>query len=517
MPATPAPTGRRESEARDTLDKGRLLNAGRLMDRRDKREIEALKQTIEDLKRQLEGSRNKSEVAVAMSLEGSGPAIKALQRERDAMASKRSTSTNGDSCASDDQKRQLATLKTQLDDALKATSALQRKVDALETKGSSDCDKTKLAAQLKLAKQSQSLAEEDKTREVDYANNRLATANKRIETLESELRTARAIANGVKAERKEASVLERERNEAWDQLQEERRGHEQEQRERNGYVERLEKRNRELGALGQQRLAEINGLEDKLAMANAVSQALQTRLMQTASGNNNGPPASRELAQANKKIEHQKGELAQLNSRAVALKAATATQSQFAQQLLDEQERITRALCKRDCEYEKQKEQLEVEMAARMEIEAERDALRARVKAADEERFDLDAQRETQSPNGSPEEDEALSGRSDKVKSRLVEIRKLANELVCVKAQAALATDEAQKKIDELTERLAEHDPPSAPPAEEWPVPSGSSKTMNEVCSLVERLTRKADILHHSSADLYLEFSTFLMQMQGSK
>lgn len=96
----------------------------------------------------------------------------------------------------------------------------------------------------------QSLAEEDKTREVDYANNRLATANKRIE---SELRTARAIANGVKAERKEASVLERERNEAWDQLQEERRGHEQEQRERDGYVARLEKRNRELGALGQQR------------------------------------------------------------------------------------------------------------------------------------------------------------------------------------------------------------------------------------------------------------------------
>lgn len=51
------------------------------MDRRDKREIEALKQTIEDLMRQLEGSRNKSEVAVAMGLEGSGPAIKALQRE----------------------------------------------------------------------------------------------------------------------------------------------------------------------------------------------------------------------------------------------------------------------------------------------------------------------------------------------------------------------------------------------------------------------------------------------------
>lgn len=179
--------------------------------------------------------------------------------------------------------------------------------------------------------------------------------------------------------------------------------------------------------------------------------------MQTASGNNNGHQASRELAQANKKIEHQKGELAQLNSRAVALKAAAATQSQFAQQLLDEQERITRALCKRDCEYEKQKEQLEVEMAARVEIEAERDALRARVKAANEERFNLGAQRGTRSPKGSSEDDEALSGRSDKIKSRLVEIRKLANELVCVKAQAALATDEAQKKIDELTERLAEH------------------------------------------------------------
>lgn len=59
--------------------------------------------------------------------------------ERDVIASKRSTSTNGDSSASDDQKRQLATLKTQLEDASKAESALQHRVNALETKGGANC------------------------------------------------------------------------------------------------------------------------------------------------------------------------------------------------------------------------------------------------------------------------------------------------------------------------------------------------------------------------------------------
>lgn len=88
------PTGRRVPTARDTKDKGTLLNAGRLMSRRVDREVEALKITVASLEDELVAAREQASaetIRQALGRTDGGLVVKALQKEVNELRAKVST------------------------------------------------------------------------------------------------------------------------------------------------------------------------------------------------------------------------------------------------------------------------------------------------------------------------------------------------------------------------------------------------------------------------------------------
>ncbi|GAA5997413.1 uncharacterized protein JCM10292_000244 [Rhodotorula paludigena] len=376
MVGGPAPTGRREPEARDALDKTRLINAGRLMARRDQREMDALRETIQRLEQQLDLARDESAVAAAMRIEGAGAAVKTLQREvkrlqgqvdtvssatailactQDEPLPETPTSPNEAAARTSDLRRQISTLKGQLDAATKHESALESKIKALEAKGSRHCDtcselrkdverlkaeplrdeNTKLSAQLKLAKQSQvsqvgsrskrfafsspgtqKIALDDKQCEIKQLEERLHQALKRVETVESDLRQASKTAHGAKAAMRKANAFEIERQAACDKLEAERHGWQEERRkmvveleEKHGEIAQLEDKNGRLEGVAEQRLAHINKLKRKLAEPGETSEVPPSPLERESPdfGGNTAADLGAESAKERSGSEQEKG------------------------------------------------------------------------------------------------------------------------------------------------------------------------------------------------------------------
>ncbi|GJN92267.1 hypothetical protein Rhopal_005297-T1 [Rhodotorula paludigena] len=267
--------------------------------------MDALRETIQRLEQQLELARDESAVAAAMRIEGAGAAVKTLQREvkrlqgQDEPLPETPTSPTEAAARTTDFRRQISALKGQLDAATKHESALEGKIKALEAKGSRHCDtcselrkdverlkaeplrdeNTKLSAQLKLAKQTQKIALDDKQREIIQLEERLHQALKRVETVESDLRQASKTAHGAKAAIKKAKSFEVERQAACDKLEAERHGWQEERRkmvveleEKQGEITQLKDKNGRLEGAAEQRLTHINKLKRKLAEPGETSE-----------------------------------------------------------------------------------------------------------------------------------------------------------------------------------------------------------------------------------------------------
>ncbi|GAA5838418.1 hypothetical protein JCM9279_003238 [Rhodotorula babjevae] len=326
-----APTGLRDPVTRDGKDKGTLISAGRLMSRRVDREVEALQLTVAKLKEELATAREQGSaetVKQALARTDGGLAAKtmrkeiselqakveALERERSEPTTRPPPPPSAASTALDRLTDELAVSQQHRTSLEKQVVELERRVmqakdeaklrgpgageglAAAEREGLKEevriaqyevvmlaQEKTKLAAQLKLERAQRKQVEDDAEREGKRLLDRLTTSTQRIQTLEAELSRARAVANGVKSDKRHVEAQLKAKDEACEM--------------------RIEELTRETAA-------ELADVHERLA---EVTEELERKRASTM-------PRLKELEAARARVEAQSKELARLNGLIAAHK-----------------------------------------------------------------------------------------------------------------------------------------------------------------------------------------------------
>ncbi|GAA6028643.1 hypothetical protein NBRC10512_007912 [Rhodotorula toruloides] len=262
------PTTHQRDRFKPRKDKALLLNAGRLMERRENRELDELTAQIASLEKQLEEARAASASTAALSTTTGGSAVKQLQKEvselkcklseaeaeRDAATFAKESLERQDSRQGggggeggskqlqrelEESAKRLKAVEAELESARQEARKLQeqqvrsyaangRKMDAAERAEYEEAmervnvrlqtleeENTRLAAQLKLARSQQAsvskLAEEEKRTEIERHIERARQATRRAESAEDNLANARALAQTAKSAQKEVTALKKEK------------------------------------------------------------------------------------------------------------------------------------------------------------------------------------------------------------------------------------------------------------------------------------------------------------------
>ncbi|BGP28783.1 hypothetical protein JCM10296v2_000519 [Rhodotorula toruloides] len=242
------PTIHQRDRIKPRKDKAMLLNAGRLMERRENRELDELTAQIASLEKQLEEARAANASTAALSMTSGGAAVKQLQKEVSELNSKLSEAEaerDAATFAMESLERQASRpggggggggskpLQRELEETAKRLKAVEaefdlvrqeaktlrdqqarsygangRKLDAAEK---AEYEEAMERVNLRLQTLEERLAEEEKRTDVERYIERAKQATRRAESAEDNLANARALAQTAKSAQKEATALKEEK------------------------------------------------------------------------------------------------------------------------------------------------------------------------------------------------------------------------------------------------------------------------------------------------------------------
>ncbi|CDR39338.1 RHTO0S04e04104g1_1 [Rhodotorula toruloides] len=242
------PTTHQRDRFKPRKDKALLLNAGRLMERRENRELDELTAQIASLEKQLEEARAASASTAALSTTTGGSAVKQLQKEvselkcklseaeaeRDAATFAKESLERQDSRQGggggeggskqlqrelEESAKRLKAVEAELESARQEARKLQeqqvrsyaangRKMDAAER---AEYEEAMERVNVRLQTLEEKLAEEEKRTEIERHIERARQATRRAESAEDNLANARALAQTAKSAQKEVTALKKEK------------------------------------------------------------------------------------------------------------------------------------------------------------------------------------------------------------------------------------------------------------------------------------------------------------------
>ncbi|PRQ72564.1 hypothetical protein AAT19DRAFT_16488 [Rhodotorula toruloides] len=251
------PTIHKRDRNKPRKDKAMLLNAGRLMERRENRELDELTAQIASLEKQLEEARAANASTAALSTTTGGAAVKQLQKEVSELKSRLSEAEaerDAATFAKESLERQASRpggggggggskqLQRELEETTKRLKAVEAELDLarqearrlreqqarsyaangckMDAAEKAEYEEAMERVNVRLQTLEEKLAEEEKRTEVERHIERAKQATRRAESAEDNLANARAHAQTAKSAQKEATALKKEKEQVEQRLME---------------------------------------------------------------------------------------------------------------------------------------------------------------------------------------------------------------------------------------------------------------------------------------------------------